>query len=307
MTRPLRARHGQGPGGRSAVLRPGHCRPAPRRRPVSPGVRGHGRRGRLGVAGSLAAAGARCQGYGCGGGAPAPAGRPAEPVHQDSRHARGRGGHRSIDFCRRAGQRHAAVFGSAVPGGSRGVSARHRAARGRRPGPEGEFGGLALRQPLGRGRQQAVARARCTTAWALRWRRRPTAPTASCWPRRAGTNSPPLARTCSACCGPAPAPKTLRRPTPCTSRRWPRPTPSTPYPKKRCLRFLTTARCSQACKAMAATAATTIAQCREAGIDIDALAEQLQREGAESFSQSWAKLLDNLANKATPSPAKTAP
>jgi transaldolase len=51
----------------------------------------------------------------------------------------------------------------------------------------------------------------------------------------------------------------------------------------------------------------TIAQCREAGIDIDALAEQLQREGAESFSQSWAKLLDNLANKATPSSAKTDP
>ena len=46
---------------------------------------------------------------------------------------------------------------------------------------------------------------------------------------------------------------------------------------------------------------TTIAQCREAGIDIDALAEQLQREGAESFSQSWAKLLDNLAGKAAPS------
>jgi transaldolase len=43
---------------------------------------------------------------------------------------------------------------------------------------------------------------------------------------------------------------------------------------------------------------STVAECREAGIDVDALAEQLQREGAASFSQSWSKLLENLQAKA---------
>ncbi|MFP5405065.1 MAG: transaldolase [Gammaproteobacteria bacterium] len=40
-----------------------------------------------------------------------------------------------------------------------------------------------------------------------------------------------------------------------------------------------------------------IAKFREAGIDVDALAEQLQREGAESFSKSWQKLMDGIAGK----------
>lgn len=44
----------------------------------------------------------------------------------------------------------------------------------------------------------------------------------------------------------------------------------------------------------------TVTACREAGVDVDALAEQLQREGAASFSQSWSKLLENLQAKANP-------
>jgi transaldolase len=36
---------------------------------------------------------------------------------------------------------------------------------------------------------------------------------------------------------------------------------------------------------------------RHAGIDIDALAEQLQREGAEAFNKSWSDLLDCIASK----------
>lgn len=45
----------------------------------------------------------------------------------------------------------------------------------------------------------------------------------------------------------------------------------------------------------AADAAATA--CRQAGIDIDALAEQLQLEGAESFSKSWKSLLANIQGK----------
>ena len=38
-------------------------------------------------------------------------------------------------------------------------------------------------------------------------------------------------------------------------------------------------------------------QCARAGIDIDALATQLQAEGAKSFVQSWYDLLEVIASK----------
>lgn len=41
-----------------------------------------------------------------------------------------------------------------------------------------------------------------------------------------------------------------------------------------------------------------IAACQQAGISVDALAAQLQREGAEAFSNSWRALLENIAAKA---------
>jgi transaldolase len=41
----------------------------------------------------------------------------------------------------------------------------------------------------------------------------------------------------------------------------------------------------------------TIAKIAAAGIDIDALAAQLQKEGAESFVTSWTELLDRIASK----------
>lgn len=50
-----------------------------------------------------------------------------------------------------------------------------------------------------------------------------------------------------------------------------------------------------------------VAVCREAGIDTDALAERLQREGAESFSASWQSLLENIADKAHALSQKAAP
>jgi transaldolase len=40
-----------------------------------------------------------------------------------------------------------------------------------------------------------------------------------------------------------------------------------------------------------------LAQFTDAGIDVDALAAQLQREGAESFSKSWQQLLDVIGEK----------
>jgi transaldolase len=44
-------------------------------------------------------------------------------------------------------------------------------------------------------------------------------------------------------------------------------------------------------------AAATLARFKEVGIDIDALAARLQREGAESFAKSWHQLLERVASK----------
>jgi transaldolase len=42
-----------------------------------------------------------------------------------------------------------------------------------------------------------------------------------------------------------------------------------------------------------------LARFAKAGIDTDALAAQLQREGAQSFVKSWTDLLQRIATKAT--------
>ncbi len=57
----------------------------------------------------------------------------------------------------------------------------------------------------------------------------------------------------------------------------------------------------------ASGAAATLAACSKAGIDTDALAQQLQREGAAAFAKSWKSLLDNLADKAHALAKKAAP
>jgi transaldolase len=40
-----------------------------------------------------------------------------------------------------------------------------------------------------------------------------------------------------------------------------------------------------------------LAQFADAGIDVDALASQLQAEGAKSFVSSWQELMDVIASK----------
>ena len=57
----------------------------------------------------------------------------------------------------------------------------------------------------------------------------------------------------------------------------------------------------------ASSADACIAACRKAGIDPDALAERLQREGAASFSTSWQSLLKNIDDKAQALAQKAAP
>ena len=237
----IRAKAAAGKVRRGAVHRTGARGSAPRRRSVPAGLRRDRRRRRLGVDGSLAAAGERHRGQHRRGRAHPRAGRPAEPVRQDSRHAGRRSGDRGIDLRRRAGQRDAAVLARAVPGRGRSLPARHRAAHRRRPRSARRVGRLAVRQPLGQGgdadKVPAELRNRLGIAIAQRTYRAYRELLAS--PRWQKLAAP--ARGRSACSGPAPAPRIPTRPIRSTSRRWPRPTPSTPCPKRRCARSPTTA------------------------------------------------------------------
>ena len=147
--------------GRGAVLRAGARGPHAGRRPVSADPRPDRRRGRLGVAGSVAAAGLRHREHAGRGQGPACA-RAARPnlFIKIPGTKEGLAGHRGGDLRRRAGQRDAAVLARAVPGGGRGVPARHRAAHRRRAQSRRRLGRLAVRQPLGRrGGGQGAGRA----------------------------------------------------------------------------------------------------------------------------------------------------
>ena len=44
-------------------------------------------------------------------------------------------------------------------------------------------------------------------------------------------------------------------------------------------------------------AEATLARFAEAGIDVDALAIQLQRDGVQAFEKSWQELLERIAVK----------
>jgi transaldolase len=52
--------------------------------------------------------------------------------------------------------------------------------------------------------------------------------------------------------------------------------------------------------------AAVIAQFVQAGVDIDALAERLQQEGARSFAQSWHDLIGCIAAQRAAMPASHA-
>ncbi len=223
----------------------------------------------------------------------------AQPLHQDSRNAGRRTGDRGIDLRRRADQRHAAVLARAIPGGRRGLPARHRAAHRRRPRSEGRVGRLAVRQPLGRRRegkglaaQPQPPRHRDRDAH-LQGLPRPARP------RRAGRSSRRPAPIRSGCSGRAPAPRTRPRPTRSTSRRSPRPTPSTRCRKRRCRRSPTTARSARRCRSTAAMPRRCSTNCGAKASTTTRWPSRLQREGADAFAKSWRALLSRIAEKSS--------
>ena len=222
-----------GPIRRGAVLRSGAGGSDPGRRPVQADLRAHRRRRRLGLAGGVAAAGARHRQHAGGGQGAARAGRAAQSVHQDSRHQGRLARHRGGDLRRRPDQRHAAVLARAIRGGGRGLSARRRAAHRRRAQSRRRLGRLGVHQPVGcRGRGQGARGAGQPAGY----RHRPAHLQGLPRSARLGALAAGGQRGCarrSGCCGPAPAPRIRRRPTFSTSRRLPRRSPSTRCPRAR--------------------------------------------------------------------------
>ena len=180
------------------------------------------RRGRLGVARGVAAAGPRHRQHAGRRQGPARPGGTTEPPHQDPRHQGRAAGHRGGDLRRHTDQRDAPLLARAIPGGGRRVHAGHRAPHGRRAPARGRLGRLGVHQPMGRGGQGQGAGRRCATSSASRSRSGRTRRTARCSARRAGSASSTPAPARSACCGPARARRTPARPTSSISRRSPR-------------------------------------------------------------------------------------
>ena len=300
----IRALAAAGPIGRGPVLRPGAAGPAAGRRPVPTGPRRHRRRRRLGLARGVAAAGRRhgqdrrrpprsctrpARGRICSSRFPGtPAGIPAieesifagVPINV------------TLLFSREQ-------YLAAAEAYLRGIERRIAAGLD----PKVAIGRLAVRQPLGRGGEGQGRAARCAIASASRSRCAPTRPTATCWPRRAGRSWRRPAPARSGCSGPAPAPRTRARPTRSTSRRWPRPTRSTRFPRRRCRRSPTTARSAQRCRSTAATPKRCSRNSGAPGVDDNALATQLQREGADVLRE----VVEGAARRASPKRARCWP
>ena len=175
--------------------------------------------------------------------------------------------------------------------------------------PQRRFGRLAVREPLGQGGRRRRSRRAAQPARHRDRRAAPTGRIASCSPRRAGASSPPRARVRSACSGRAPEPRTPRRPTRSTSKRWRRPTPSTRCPRRRCTPSPSTAR-SAACMAEdGGDAEAVLGALREGRAStIDALAAELQRDGAQAFVKSWNEAADSASRtRARRSPKRIEP
>ena len=68
-------------------------------------------------------------------------------------------------------------------------------------------------------------------------------------------------------------------------------------PEKTLLAFADHGKAASAMPADGGAAEVEIARFAAAGIDVEAVAAQLQREGAESFAKSWADLMERIASK----------
>ncbi len=126
----------------------GSCRLVPAR------LRANRRGRRLGLARGLAASRPRHRQYARRRAQPSSRGRQGQSLHQDPRHPGGIAGDRGGDLRRRSGQCDAALFSRAISRGRGSLSARRRAAHRGRAESGRRLGRLAFHQPLGCRRQR---------------------------------------------------------------------------------------------------------------------------------------------------------
>ena len=221
----------------------------------------------------------------------------SQPAGQDPRHAAGPDRHGRGDHRRHRRERNAAVLRHPLPAHRRRVPASPRAPPPRRPGPGGALGGLAVHLPLG-------------------FRRRPRAAVRAARHPGAGDGAKDLRLPCAAARGPALAGARRAGARPqrvlwaSTSTKNPD-LPDTYYlgrlaapntintvPEKTLLAFADHGSLDDRLQPDYAAAERAISAAANAGIDADALAEHLQRQGAGAFTADWAALLEAIKAKA---------
>ena len=222
---------------RRRILRDGDRRPAPRRRLVRADSPAHRDRGRLGVAGGLAAAGLRREDDRGSREDAAPEGRPPQFVHQDSRH---QGGPPAIEE---------AIFAGVSVNVTLLFTREHYLGAA-----DAYMRGLERRVDAGLSPDVRSVASLFVSRWdkatmdkvpaELRDKLGPAIGQQAYKAYRDVLESRPLAaagehgRACrSGCSSPAPEPRIRRRPTCSTSARWLRPTRSTPCRRRRLLAF----------------------------------------------------------------------
>ena len=215
--------------------------------------------------------------------------RRRQRLHQDPGHAGGPARHRGVDLRRRADQRHAAVLDATRRGRRRGLHEGDRAADRGRARPRRALGALASSSAAGTSPSPTRSRTSSRTHWGRGRQARPIAPGASCSSRIAGTGWPKGRAARSGCSSPARAPRTRRLRTRSTSRHSPRRTRSTRCPTRRCEAFADHGKVGDPLPEDGGDAEQVMQAHREAGIDTDALALRLQKDGAEAFVKSWTR------------------
>ena len=221
-----------------------------------------------------------------------------QPVREDPGHARRRAGDRGIDLRRRADQRDPAVLhaSSTWPRPTPTCAASSAASRPgstrwsrRSPRCSSAAGTRPVRTAAGRAAQPARHRRRAAA---------PIAPIASCSLRSAGRSSPRPARSRSACCGRAPAPRIPQRSDTLYIEALAAPDTINTMPEKTLRAFADHGRCAARWPRTAAMPRPCCGRIAEAGIDIDALADAAAARRRGSFVKSWKQLLQRIADKA---------
>ena len=282
---------------RSVVLRTRLGRSDSGRRFIRSGPRRHGWCRRVGVVGGLSLARGRHCRHHQGGGATARPRQPPQSLHQDSRHSRRHSRDRGIDLRRRADQCHVAVFPRAICRGGRGLYARHRAADCGRPRSESSIPWRRSSSAAGTWRSRTRCRRRCAIVLASPSPCARTRPTAICWQRKRWQKAGCRRRAAATPAMGQHRDQGSRRSDVLYIEALAAPETINTMPEKTLLAFADHGKVKDALPVDGRDAEAMLAEFSRAGIDDEALAGDLQREGTAAFAKSWHDLLNQISAK----------